>query len=360
MIRGLWASIPRGCTCVVLGIVLLIGSVARLALAGPAIDLPHDFGSHPEQRSEWWYVTGWLSDGSNEYGFQVTFFRVRMDLASLQGNPSSFAARQILIAHAAFSDPSIGHLLQAQRTARTGLQLAEASIGDTHVFLDDWSLTRAPDGYHAHVLAEDFELQLRMQASAAPLLNGSAGISFKGPAKDSYSHYYSEPQLRVVGKLRRQNRELAVTGLAWLDHEWSNQYLDPRAAGWDWTGINFDDGSAMMAFRIRALDGSPLWAAATWRNGKLSRIFDASQVKFTSLRVWRSSRTGIGYPVAWRISTPQSEVELQPLFDDQENDTRASTGAIYWEGAVRAMSNGRAIGRGYLELTGYGKRLQLP
>ena len=45
--------------------------------------------------------------------------------------------------------------------------------------------------------------------------------------------------------------------------------------------------------------------------------------------------------------------------DDQELDSRASTGTIYWEGAVRALAIGREAGRGYLELTGYGTPLQL-
>jgi predicted secreted hydrolase len=45
--------------------------------------------------------------------------------------------------------------------------------------------------------------------------------------------------------------------------------------------------------------------------------------------------------------------------DDQELDSRASTGTLYWEGAVRAMESGRAVGRGYLELTGYFQPLRL-
>ena len=48
-----------------------------------------------------------------------------------------------------------------------------------------------------------------------------------------------------------------------------------------------------------------------------------------------------------------------PLMYDQESDSRATTGAVYWEGAVEARAAGRPIGRGYLELTGYGERLQL-
>ena len=41
------------------------------------------------------------------------------------------------------------------------------------------------------------------------------------------------------------------------------------------------------------------------------------------------------------------------------DDARGSTGTLYWEGAVRAFDErGQAIGRGYLELTGYGERLR--
>jgi predicted secreted hydrolase len=49
--------------------------------------------------------------------------------------------------------------------------------------------------------------------------------------------------------------------------------------------------------------------------------------------------------------------------DDQELDARASTGTIYWEGAVRAYEGERRgetpIGRGYLELTGYWRPMKL-
>jgi predicted secreted hydrolase len=45
--------------------------------------------------------------------------------------------------------------------------------------------------------------------------------------------------------------------------------------------------------------------------------------------------------------------------DDQENDTRLSTGAIYWEGAVTVSEANKPAGRGYLELTGYGEKLKL-
>ena len=76
-------------------------------------------------------------------------------------------------------------------------------------------------------------------------------------------------------------------------------------------------------------------------------------------RSWTSPRTGARYPVAMRLEVGARTLELEPLFDDQELDARASTGTIYWEGAVRVLAAGREIGRGYLELTGYAGALRL-
>jgi len=71
---------------------------------GYRMQFPRDEGSHPDFRVEWWYLTGWLQDGGKPLGFQVTFFRARPELK--HDNPSAFTPRQILIAHAALSDPA--------------------------------------------------------------------------------------------------------------------------------------------------------------------------------------------------------------------------------------------------------------
>ena len=85
----------------------------------------------------------------------------------------------------------------------------------------------------------------------------------------------------------------------------------------------------------------------------------ALQPQFEVLRRWRSARSGGVYPVAMRVGVGGRRFELQPLFDDQELDARASTGGFYWEGTVRVIEQGRAVGRGYLELTGYAAALRL-
>lgn len=331
---------------------------------------PSDFGSHPEFRTEWWYITGWLSTQSGEsLGFQITFFRTKPDTDA--ANPSAFAARQLLIAHCAISDPKRGRLWQDQRIRRAGFGLAEAQIGDTDVWIGDWSLKRvgagstgggdpAGSGYTAKIDAEDFALALTFSDTQAPLRNGSAGVSRKGPAVEAASYYYSLPHLRVAGSLSRGGSRISVGGEAWFDHEWSSQYLDPQAVGWDWIGINLDDGAALMAFRIRGTHGESHWAGGSLRSadGTL-QILQPDDVAFIPGRTWASPRTGIVYPVRWQVRAGSREFELEPLLDDQENDTRLTTGAVYWEGAVRAYEHHRIAGRGYLELTGYGERLLL-
>ena len=320
---------------------------------------PRDAGSHPDFRLEWWYVTGWLTDGPEQpLGFQITFFRVRPPQRS--ANPSAFAPHHLLIAHAAVSDPLRGHLHHEQRAARIAFGLSGAAEGRTDVWVDDWSLRQQEKRYTATIAARSFRLDLVFAATQSPLLQGTAGYSQKGPRPESASYYYSVPQLAAAGTITREGRTTTGRGTAWLDHEWSTSYMDERAVGWDWIGINFDDGGALMAFQMRDTQGGTFWAGGAYRSAAGDdRVFERGEIRFTPLRRWRSPRTGAHYPVSWRIRTGDREIEIESLFDDQENDTRATTGAIYWEGAVRALLGGRPIGRGYLELTGYWRRLQL-
>ncbi len=51
---------------------------------------------------------------------------------------------------------------------------------------------------------------------------------------------------------------------------------------------------------------------------------------------------------------------MRALLDDQELDSRGSTGAIYWEGLSDLLdAQGRRVGRGYLEMAGYATRLRM-
>ncbi len=328
-------------------------------VAGYQMRFPDDHGAHPEFRTEWWYITGALGAGDgSEYGFQITFFRTRPALR--HDNPSAFAPRQLLIAHAALTDARSARLQHDQRIARQGFGLAIAATGTTRVAIDDWSLARHDGRYRALIAARDFAFDFALAAQQPPLLNGTSGYSRKGPRPEAASYYYSLPQLAVSGNLLRDGRSASVEGSAWLDHEWSSSYLEPEAAGWDWIGVNTRDGGALMAFRMRGRDGAVRWAGATYRDrAGTTRVFEPQDVHFTPTRTWRSPRTGTTYPVAMQIRVGEIEISTAPVIDDQEIDARLSTGTIYWEGAVRVVRNGEPYGRGYLELTGYWRALKL-
>ncbi|HEY0877664.1 MAG TPA: lipocalin-like domain-containing protein [Zeimonas sp.] len=341
---------------------------------GVPLSFPRDHGAHDEYRTEWWYVTGWLErlDGAHRgqpAGVQITFFRTRTHHDA--ANPSRFAPVQLLFAHAALALAERGSLLHAQRAARKGLGLAQASGTDTDVRIGDWSLARdAQDAYRTRIVDPSLELELSFRARTPPLLQGERGFSRKGPRPTQASYYYSRPQLEVRGTIRADARREAVEGIAWLDHEWSSEILDPSAVGWDWVGLNLDDGSALTAFRIRTRDGATLWTYARRADAGTMRSpsdgatgFPAEQrgrpdVRFEPQRHWTSPRTGVRYPVAMRVSIDERSFTLEPLFDDQELDTRATTGVVYWEGAVRVFEHDRPVGRGYLELTGYAARVR--
>lgn len=324
------------------------------AVTPRALQFPRDHGAHADYRIEWWYLTGWLDARDGPLGFQVTFFQTRteVDLA----NPSSFAAKQLIIVHTALADPRRGALLHDQAIARVALGAAAASETDTDVRLGRWSFTRETDGaYRCRLPARGFTLDFTARPTQPLLLQGDHGLSRKVPSPEHASYYYSQPQLEVQARIARDGVEQTASGRGWLDHEWSSSVLSAQAAGWDWTGINLDDGGALTAFQIRAQGGGlPMHTYASLRgaDGTL-RVYEAGQVRFEPTARWTSPRTRATWPVAQTITIGSRQFTTRPLMNDQELDSRMSSGAVYWEGASELLEDGRRVGRGYLEMTGY-------
>lgn len=348
-----------------LPLALLPGQARPAAIAYPAVtpdfrpDFPRDHGAHPDFRQEWWYVTGTLATPRGEtLGFQVTFFRARPDITT--DNPGALVPRQVIVAHAALADTRHGRLRHDERAGRASLGLAGAETGSTRVWVDDWRLDLDRNAWRAKLAARDFAIDLELRMTRLPVANGREGYSQKGPAPEEASYYYSVPHLAATGGIERAGRKEAVTGLAWLDHEWSSQILPAGAVGWDWIGIHLEGGGALMAFRMRDAAGRTLYAGGTLLSPKdITRALAPDQVAFEPLRRWRSPRTGAEYPVAMKVVVLGREWLIEPMMDDQELDARSSTGTIYWEGAVRVRLDGAVVGRGYLELTGYWRPLRL-
>lgn len=343
---------------------------ARAVPPPPPLVFPRDFGAHRESRIEWWYVTGVLAStapgAERRFGFQLTFFGSRTDIAAVPGN--RFAADALVLGHAAVTDVAAGRLRHEQQVARGGFAFARASEADTAVVLRRWSLVREAGSrgrsrYRA-VASSDaaaFSIDLALEATQAVLLQGRDGWSKKGPDDAQSSRYYSEPQLATSGTLVLDGKPVAVVGRAWLDHEWSDSLLAADAVGWDWIGMNLDDGGALTAFRLRRADGRALWAGGSFRSAGGPTIdFAPDAVRFLPGRTWTSPSTRATYPVEWTLETPAGRHTVRPLAEAQELDGRASTGLVYWEGVSDLLdAAGRRVGGGYLEMTGYAGRLAL-
>lgn len=319
---------------------------------------PRDHGAHPEFRTEWWYVTGALDAPQQDMGFQLTFFRSRP--GSAENLRSPLAASQILFAHAAITRPGAG-LLHAERAARANLGGGFATT-DCAVHIGPWQMQRSGAGAaeRFHIVMQDaaFAFDLQLQPTQPLLLQGELGWSQKGPRPALASHYVSWPQLQVAGSVTLDGKRQAATGRAWFDHEWSSEVLDAGSVGWDWVGLNLDDGGALMAFRIRNAAGATVYAHAALRDkdGRLQQ-FAAAAVSFTPLRRWTSPRNGAHYPVQMEIRCGPHTIRTAPVADDQEISSRRPLPISYWEGLVSV--DGTLRGRGYLEMTGYAKPMDL-
>ncbi len=121
--------------------------------------------------------------------------------------------------------------------------------------------------------------------------------------------------------------------------------------------MNLDDGSALTAFQIRRQGAAdkPLHAYASLRaaNGT-TRTFRPDEVRFVAA-IRSGPRRGRAPPGRWRRRSTSAIARFvtRPLMNDQELDSRMTTGAVYWEGASELLEGERRVGRGYLEMTGY-------
>jgi predicted secreted hydrolase len=218
--------------CGALGLASAAEPTAEYPVVRPGVTLsfPRDHGAHPAYRTEWWYITGWVRDKQgNDLGVQVTFFRNRPLLQ--EDNPSAFAPRQLLFAHAALADPSRGRLLHDQRAAREGFGLAYAGEANTDVRIDGWSLRLEGSRYLARIASREFDFELAFDARQPLLLQGPGGFSRKGP-RPSQASYYTAGRSSRLGTIRAGSDALPITGTAWLDHEWSSEIMAEETAGW--------------------------------------------------------------------------------------------------------------------------------
>ncbi|HXU46332.1 MAG TPA: carotenoid 1,2-hydratase, partial [Thermoanaerobaculia bacterium] len=230
------------------------------ALAPRAFRFPEDHGPHPEFRTEWWYATGNLATpAGRRFGFQLTFFRNAL-APETPDRPSRWAARDVYMAHFALTDAEGGRFLAFERFRRGALGLAGARALPFRVALDDWSIASLAPGstWPARLRAQEggAAIDIQLDQGKPPVLEGDRGLSQKSAAPGQASYYYSLPRMPARGDIRLGGESFAVSGLAWLDREWSTSALAADQVGWDWLALQLDDGRELMLYRLRRRDGS--------------------------------------------------------------------------------------------------------
>lgn len=369
-------------------------AVAFLASSNPAADpvadpegfrvvdgpcdlrFPEDHGPHPDHKTEWWYYTGNLRDERGaDYGFQLTFFRSRIVSPVAEARwpepRSAWRTAQIFLAHAAVSDIDGGRFFQADRVARGALDIAGAVFEreGVRIHLRNWRVEIDGDIHRLRAQDPTLAISLTLRSRKPPVPHGQAGYSRKGEKAESASCYYSLTRMAAEGTLSAgpDGGPVSVTGLAWMDHEFSSAPLEANLEGWDWFSLQLDDETELMAYLLRREDGSPspVSSATLIAADGTARHIDNDGIALEATDAWESPNTDAVYPAGWRLSVPPAELELRisPLLADQEMRTEESTGVSYWEGAVsvEGTRSGQPVsGSGYVELTGYAEAFDAP
>ena len=333
--------------------------VWQAATESRSFTFPDDHAAHPDYRVEWWYYTGHLeSEDGRRFGYQLTFFRT--GLHQQPKNPSKWAVRDLYTAHFALSDVSNARHYCHQRNSRQGIGQAGAKVDVYEVWNGDWRAS-LEKGFHRLQAADgSMGIDLQLTESKPPVLHGDGGLSRKGPSAGNASHYYSITRMVTSGTIRLGNDSYRVTGLSWMDHEFSTSFLEPGQIGWDWFSIQLDDEVELMVYRMRRDDGTadPFSSGSFIRaDGQLSHL-SKDDYELTPVKSWISEATGAEYPLSWHLRIPSLgyELDVEPVFESQEMMTDDTTGISYWEGAVDVSGSRERTsvrGHGYVELTGY-------
>jgi predicted secreted hydrolase len=313
----------------------------REAIPGYRYQFPRDHFEHEEFRTEWWYYTGNVFDAAGKrYGFELVFFR-QGEKQEPEGR-TAWDVRDLYLAHAALTDASGKHFWYEERLNRQGPGIAGAEAGK--IWNGNWRVDWSRETQTIEAVAEKFRFHLKLEPEKPFVIEGENGLSRKAEGRGRASYYVSFPLLKATGTIDTS----AVTGRAWMDHEWFTEQLDPAQTGWDWFSIQLDNRTEFMLFELRRKDGSiDAYSSGTFIDAAgQGHHLRRGDFAMTPLAKWGK------YPVEWRIQIPSLHIDLtcRAVLQDQELKAPGG-GQKYWEGAVDFT--GSQTGVGYLEMTGY-------
>lgn len=335
----------------------------QFATPGYHFHFPRDYFNHPSYEVEWWYYSGNLTTHQGRcFGFELALFRLGVTPPANRKSP--WQVDDLYVAHVALSDLDGRRFLYRERVNRGGPGIAGISEAEQRVWNGNWQVRWRGENQQLAAVTRSFSLQLLLRPAKALVLNGHHGFSQKAPGAGNASNYFSFTRLETTGNVILGDERYEVTGSSWMDHEFSTTPKASPVAGWDWFGIQLDNDTEIMLYRVRLKSGifNP-YSSGTWTDPKGNgHYLDVHDFLLTPGQTWTSPRTRARYPIQWQIAIPSLRLQLKattPL-DDQELVGDNSASPTYWEGAIRLSGEeaGRPVkGVGYLEMTGYAKPL---
>ena len=342
---------------------------------------PKDHAAHPDFQVEWWYYTGHLKEVfkaahadrlPETYGFELTFFSVRFPQKKTAYRYSDWIAPRFYFAHFALSDKNKKVFYFAEKSNRSIAGIAGEKTRSFHVWNEDWFAKMEKGRFYLKAQLESqgksISLALELDPLKPPVIHGLEGVSLKGPQQGNYSHYYSITRIKAQAVLTINNKNVPLQGIAWMDHEWMNNFSFNNLLKWDWFSLQLDNNQEIMFYILRDQHEKPLSiSSGSLVDSKGNRHhLDQQQVSIQVLNYWKSPLTQIRYPIEWVLNmkhkaNKQSKLSIRPYFNNQELDTRKSSQIVYWEGAVQVegVFKGQSVqGKGYVEMTGYSKKSQ--
>ena len=323
---------------------------------------PQDHLAHNDYKIEWWYLTANLTTESGEQiGAQWTQFRIGLAPTSISASSTSkqsvkqsdndWATNQLYMAHAAIT--SNNEHLFAEKWSRGHPKLAGIKSLPFSAYLHNWQWNSQTDDLFPATLTvsdKQFSYQLNLHSEQPIQLQGEQGYSSKSADNTVASYYYSQPFIDVTGQITRNGQIDNVTGKAWLDREWSSQFLTKAQQGWDWFSIRLADESTLMIFRLRGDKNHFYSARRMFKDGSGRNINSQTHPNDIQMNTTQWQQTALGkHPIAWHIQIKSEAIDITTETINPNSDMLVTM--AYWEGPIRIT--GSHQGEGYMELTGY-------
>jgi predicted secreted hydrolase len=316
------------------------------------LDPTRDLAGHEWAHMEWWYYTGHLkSPDGKKYGFELCFFKRRIDKDKVYGVPLTLFDDTAFMGHFAVVDISNKKYLK-WGILGSSYDNCSVSMDEFNINIFSWKAWGDEHTHNIRAKKKDTYLDLKLELQKPITMHGTDGIVKK--SADVGSYYMASSRMKAAGKLCFEGVEMEVSGQGWFDREFGNLGRT-TVNGWDWFSIQLDNNNEYVIYILHDenRETDPFSFAAKVDEDGVSHPLPIDEVEITELEKWQSGHSGASYPVSWQVKIPKwdLDVKITACVDEQEF---AFWDLTYWEGACEVEGK-PANGLAYVELAGYTK-----